>query len=59
MFKSLSIFQNSILLTLQELKVAKTYIGAGLDACVTGNRDVIVGKNFVNNYQFIEYLDRA
>jgi|LauGreDrversion4_2_1035121.scaffolds.fasta_scaffold194018_1 hypothetical protein len=44
--------------TLQELKVAKTYIGAGLDACVTGNRDVIVGKNFANNYQFIQYLDK-
>jgi len=44
--------------TLQELKVAKTYIGAGLDACVTGNRDVIVGKNFANYYQFIQYLDK-
>ena len=43
--------------TLQELKQAKQYIGAGKDPCVVGNKDVIVGKCFVNNYQFVQYLD--
>ncbi len=43
--------------TLQELKLAKQYIGAGKDPCVVGNKEVIVGKNFSSNYQFVEYLD--
>lgn len=51
-------FLSSVALgTLQELKQAKQYIGAGKDPCVVGQKDVIVGKNFTSNYQFVQYLD--
>jgi hypothetical protein len=43
--------------TLQQLKLAKTLIGEGKNPCVVGNKDVIVGKDFSSNYQFIKYLD--
>ncbi len=43
--------------TLQQLKFAKTLIGEGKNPCVVGNKDVIVGKDFSSNYQFIKYLD--
>lgn len=43
--------------TLQQLKLAKSMIGAGKDACVVGKTNVVVGKNFKSNYQFIRYLD--
>ncbi len=43
--------------TLQNLKLAKTLIGEGKNACVQGKNRIILGKNFRSNYQFIRYLD--
>ena len=43
--------------TLQELKLDKTLIGEGKNPCVVGQKDVIVGKVFDTNYQFLQYLN--
>jgi hypothetical protein len=44
--------------TLQELKLDKTMIGQGKNPCVVGQKDVIVGKVFDSNYQFLDYLNK-
>ncbi len=44
--------------TLQELKLDKTLIGEGKNPCVVGQKDVIVGKVFDSNYQFLDYLNK-
>ncbi len=43
--------------TLQELKLDKTMIGEGKNPCVVGQKNVIVGRVFQSNYQFLRYLD--